>query len=38
MGFTIEKKRYLDTKSKEGFFAKLFPNLFAAEGVYLLSK
>ncbi len=38
MGFTIEKKRYLDIKSKESFFAKLFPNLFAAEGVYLLSK
>ena len=38
MGFTIEKKKYLDIKSKESFFAKLFPNLFAAEGVYLLSK
>jgi methionine biosynthesis protein MetW len=37
-GFILNKRKYLNTSFKENWLSSLRPNLFAAEGVYLIEK
>ena len=37
-GFILNKRKYLNTNYKESWLSSLRPNLFAAEGVYLIEK
>ncbi|MDA7818669.1 methionine biosynthesis protein MetW [Gammaproteobacteria bacterium] len=37
-GFILDKRKYLNTSFKESWLSSFMPNLFAAEGVYLIAK